>query len=318
MKMLRSLAKRLPHPILCRLYHYRRLREESARAAQAAERLGVPLLERLDLSSLRESDTLFVLGSAWSINDIAEERWSVIRRCDSVGMNFWLGHPFVPRFFHFEDIAYAEQPDIHEAFLTLAARRAEEYAETVKIVTEVSEFASRPTLFELPYAMKRSLYVGFSMPVVARDEEEFRSGIRFMRSVGAFDSERRSRWMFKYGGSVIAMMTLGLRMGYKRMILCGVDLNRQEYFYQHPERYPECATWEFVPRNEIHLTTRRLPWLVPAQAAVCIFKEMVLDPAGIELFVESTVSTLYQKVPLAPASLFEELGDKQIRSLGAN
>jgi hypothetical protein len=316
MNSIRSLVKRLPHPILCRGYHYTRLREESARAAKVAAAAGLPLLEALDLLSLRASDTLFILGSAWSINEISDERWRVIGRCDSVGMNFWLAHPFVPRFLQFEDIAFGQQPEMHNAFLTLVERRADAYAGTVKIVTEVNPIGSRQTIFELPDVMKKNLYAGFSMPVVARTEEELRAGIRFMNSVGAFSQRGRTAWLFKYGGSVIAMMTLGVLMGYKRIVLCGVDLNRQDYFYQDRERYPEYADWEFVPRNEVHRTTRRLPWLVPAQSAVCIFKELVLDPKGIELFVESRASTLYPKVPLASQSLFDELGDVHIGAAG--
>jgi hypothetical protein len=317
MKMLRPLVKRLPHPLLCRLYHHTRLREESGRTTRAANAAGLPLLETLDLPVQRASDTLFILGSAWSINDIPEERWEVIRRCDSVGMNFWLAHPFVPRFFQFEDIAYDQQPKMYDAFLKLADLRAEAYADTIKIATEVNSTRGRQTLFELPDAMKRNLYVGFSMPVAARSEEELRSGIRFIHSIGAF-SRCRTRWLFKYGGSVTAMMTLGVLMGYRRMILCGVDLNLQEYFYQDRVRYPDYADWEFALRNEMHLTTRRLPWLIPAQAVVRIFKEMVLDPEGIELLVESPASTLYPAVPLASQALFDELGrrGKQTGALG--
>ena len=307
------MAKRLPHPILCRLYHYSRLREESARAKRAATAVGLPLLETLDLPKLRASDTLFILGSARSINDIPEERWEVIRRCDSVGMNFWIAHPFVPRFFQFEDIGREQQSEMHDAFLMLAKHRAKDYAETVKIVLEVRPTGGPQTLFELSETMKRNLYVGFSMPVVARNEQELRSGVEFMRSIGAFSSRGRRRWLFKYGGSVIAMMTLGVLMGYKRMVLCGVDLNQQEYFYQHRARYPEYADWEFASRNEIHLTTRRLEWLVPAQQAVWLFKDIVLDPEGIELYVESSVSTLYPKVSLADQKLFDQLGGRELK-----
>ena len=309
MNLIRSLAKRLPHPILCRTYHYKRLREESARAAGVAAAAGLPLLETLHLPGLRASDTLFILGSAWSINEISDERWRVIGSCDSVGMNFWLAHPFVPRFFQFEDIAHEQQPEMHDAFLKLAEHRANAYADTKKIVTEVNPIGGRQTIFELPDEMKKNLYVGFSMPVIARTEEELRAGMRFMDSAGAFSQRGQSAWLFKYGGSVIAMMTLGVRMGYKRLVLCGVDLNRQEYFYQDRERYPEYADWEFASRDEAHRTTRRLPWLVPAQSAVWIFKELVLDPKGTELFVESPASTLYPKVPLASQSLFDELAN---------
>lgn len=307
METIRSLAKHLPHPILCRLYHRVRLRKEIALTAQAAGRAGLPLLKNLDLSRVKGSDTLFVLGGAWSINDISEERWRIIGRHDSVGLNFWPVHPFVPRFFAFENMVHETQPAMYEALLGLLARRADDYAKTVKIITEVSPQGSRQTIFELPEGIKENLYAGFSIPVVARSEEELCAGIRYMRSVGAFKPSNHIAWLFKYGGSVIAMMTLAARMGYKRIVLCGVDLNKQDYFYHHRERYPECAHWEFVSRKEAHLTTRRLPWLVPAQAAVHIFKKLILDPRGIELFVENPVSTLYPRVPLAPQSLFAEL-----------
>ncbi|HYK35227.1 hypothetical protein [Alloacidobacterium sp.] len=123
--MLNSLAKRLPHPLLYRLYHHKRLREESAREAKAAVLGGLPLLETLNLPSLRTSDTLFVLGSAWSINSISDKRWQIIARHDSVGINFWPVHPFLPRFYHFESIAFENQPIMFQAFQQMAQRKSE-------------------------------------------------------------------------------------------------------------------------------------------------------------------------------------------------
>ena len=307
MTLIRSLAKKLPHLLLFRLYHHTRLREESVRAAKTAALTGLPLLETLNLKRLKTGDTLFVLGSAWSINNIADERWQIIDRHDSVGINFWPAHPFVPRFYHFENMTYDEQPEMYDALRSLLERRSEAYAKTVKIITEVNATGPRQAVFELPEGIRRELYVGFSMPVVARNEEELRAGIRYLSSIGAFTPRDHVAWIFKYGGSVIAMMALAAIMGYRRIVLCGVDLNKQNYFYQDQQRYPECADWEFVSRKEVQKTARRLPWLVPAQSAVWIFNEVILEPAGIELFVESKESTLFPKVPLAPHSLFEEL-----------
>jgi hypothetical protein len=311
--MIKSLVKRLPHPVLCRLYHHVHFREQSARAAAAAASVGLPLLDSVDLSLWKTSDTLFILGSAWSINEISDERWQVIEKHDSVGINFWPAHPFVPRVFQFENIAYDNQPVMYDALRGLLERRSEAYVNTLKIITEVNPIELRQTVFELPEGIKKNLYVGFSMPVVARNEDELRAGIQYMHSIGAFSPHRRVAWLFKYGGSVIAMMTLAVLMGYRRIILCGVDLNSQNYFYHHRGRYPEYADWEFVPRKDAHLTTRRLPWGVPAQSAVHLFKELVLDPAQIELFVESHNSTLYPQVPLAPQSLFEFLATARHR-----
>ena len=49
MKTIRSLAKHLPHPLLYRLYHHTRLREEAGRAEKAAALAGLPLLQTLEL-----------------------------------------------------------------------------------------------------------------------------------------------------------------------------------------------------------------------------------------------------------------------------
>lgn len=307
MNVLRSLAKSLPHPILYRLYHHKRFREEVSRTAAVALRTGLPLLEMLDLSRLKTSDTLFVLGSAGSINEISDERWQIIGRHDSVGLNFWPVHPFVPRFFAFENIPHGLHPAMYEILLSLLERRSGDYANTVKIITEVKDLEPRQVVFELPESFRKNLYLSFSIPVAARNEEELGAGICYLRKLGAFTPRNHVSWLFKYGGSVTAMMALGAIMGYKRIVLCGIDLNKQNTFYTDWERYPECVDWDFVSPKEVHLTARRLPWLVPAQSAVRILKELILDPLGIELYVENRISTLYPQIPLAPHSLFEEL-----------
>jgi len=40
----------------------------------------------------------------------------------------------------------------------------------LKIITELAPIDLRQTLFELPEGMKKNLYVGFSMPVVASND----------------------------------------------------------------------------------------------------------------------------------------------------
>ena len=59
-------------------------------------------------------------------------------------------------------------------------------------------------------------------------------------------------------------------------------LRQSGYYYHDRRRYPESADWEFAPRQDVHLTARRLPWMVPAQQVIEAFKKVVLDPAGVE------------------------------------
>lgn len=305
--MLKSIAKRLPHALLMRLYHSYYLRGQAALARDLARVARLPMLDELDLNTLRTSDTVFILGSGWSINEIPNERWQIIGRHDTIGFNFWPVHSFVPRIFIFENLRTGVQRDLYKAFRGLIESRANDYRHTVKIATEPHPQSQRQLLYELPEEFCENLYVGYTAPLIARDEKELATGIRYLESRGTFAPSNHIRWLFKYGGSVIAMLSLAARMNYRRMVLCGIDLGRQEYFYQCRRRYPDSVDWEFAPRGDIHLTTRRLPWMVPAQQVIYQFKRLVLDPAGIELFVENRSSTLYPVVPAASQHLFEQL-----------
>lgn len=307
--MFKSVAKRLPHPLLLRLYHAHYLHSQARLTREVARAAQLPLLETLDLNPLKTSDTVFILGSGWSINEISEDRWRIIARHDSIGFNFWLVHAFVPRIYVFESGPYGNKDGRRPMFQLLKQtleRRAKYYANTVKIVTEAQPLNREQLITELSNKVRENLYVGYTAPIVARSERELAAGIAYLRKQGEFERSDRVRWLFKYGGSVIAMLSLAVRMGYKRIVLCGIDLGKQVYFYQHRERYPESADWEFVPRHNPHLTTRRLPWLVPAQQVVYEFKRAILDPVGTALFVENRSSTLFPVVPEAPRALFDE------------
>jgi hypothetical protein len=52
---------------------------------------------------------------------------------------------------------------------------------------------------------------------------------------------------------------------------------------------------------------RRYKWGLPSPVAIEILKREVLDPAGIELFVENRSSILFPHIPEVPPQLFEDL-----------
>jgi hypothetical protein len=306
--MFRALAKRLPYPLLMRIHHRYQLAQQSALAREVSSRTGLPLLETLDLGPLKTSDTVFVLGSGSSINEISDARWKGIGCHDSIAMNFWPVHPFVPRIYLFENIARIQDNElIFDALQGLFERRALDYRNTSKIVSELVPLNARQLILEIPEPFCHLLYVGYSTNVIARDERELVRGIRYMLSKGVFDQGSQIRWHFKYAGSVLAALSLAVRMGYRRIVLCGIDLGTAEYFYQNPERYPEACQWEFLPRQQLHPAARRLKWLVPAPEAIVHFKREVLDRARIELFVENRSSKLFPSVSEVSPALFEPL-----------
>lgn len=309
--MLRSLAKRLPHPVLMRLHQRHQLAQQLALAREVSHRTELPLLETLDLSRHKTSDTVFVLGSGASVNQISEEKWKIIGNHDSIAMNFWLTHPFVPGIFLFENIKPGEDLELmFRVFRDLLQRRAFDYRNTVKIISEFAPLSYRQLALDIPDAFRPYLYIGHSANIVARNEKELVAGIHYMIGKGTFQRRDHIAWHFKCGGSVLAALSMAVCMAYRRIILCGIDLGNAEYFYQDPKKYPEASEWEFVPRNQPHLMARRFTWGLPSQVVIPEFKRQVLDPAGIELFVENRSSALFPGIPELPAETLRLLAPK--------
>jgi hypothetical protein len=295
--MIRALAKHLPHPLLMRMHQRYQLAHQSALAHEISSRTGLPLLESLDLSRLKISDTVFILGSGLSVNEISDLKWEVISHHDSIALNFWPVHPFVPTIYLFENVRPLDDLQVmFDALKGLLERRASDYQHTVKVVSEFVPLNHRQLVLEIPEAFREHLYIGYSANIVARNEEELVAGLRYMIKRGMFQHRDHIRWQFKSGGSVLAALSMAVSMGYRRIVLCGIDLKNAEYFYQDPRRYPEASQWEFVPRNSLHMAARRLQWLVPAQEVIVHFKREVLDTAQIELFVENRSSALFPRV----------------------
>jgi len=87
-------------------------------------------------------------------------------------------------------------------------------------------------------------------------------------------------------------------------VLCGVDLNHCQYFYQDASLYPQFASLEFSPRDTPHATNSPMPWRITIASVILEMKRQLLDPAGIQLHVENRSSALWPKISEAPSNLF--------------
>jgi hypothetical protein len=301
---LKSLAKSLPYPVFLRLFYlWDRMRWR--RWAEAArKRAGIPSLDQVDLLQMKSSDTLFVLGSGPSINRISAERWRLIAAHDTVGFNWWLYHAFVPKFYFLEVIEKEVFPEAFECYLTLASRRAADYASTIKIAMEFHRLGAQ-TLDHLPPAFRKNLFAAHKVEAPARNEAELTRALRYLQTGGAFQVTGRFSSLLKYAASLTTMLAFALKLGYKRVVLCGIDLKRPDYFFQDRRFYPE--SWEppEAERFETHFTEVPLTWKLPVTRAVAVMKQQLLDPAGVELYIESQDSALWPIVPVLPVTASE-------------
>jgi hypothetical protein len=295
----KSLAKSLPYPVFLRLFYAWDRVWSWPRAEAARRRAGIPRLDQVDLWQTKSSDTLFVLGSGPSINRISAERWKLIAAHDTVGFTWWLYHSFVPKFYLLEVIEKDGSPEAFDAYLSLAGRRAADYASTVKVAMEFHQPGTQ-TLDHLPPAFRKNLFAAYKIEAPARNEDELARALRYLQGRGAFQVTGRFSSLLKYAASLTTMLVFALKLGYKRVVLCGIDLKTPDNFYQDRRFYAE--SWEppVMEHGRSHNTDVPLPWKVPVTRAVSVIKHQLLDPAGVELYVENEDSALWPMLSAFP------------------
>jgi hypothetical protein len=310
--MIDSLKRRiqkLRHPLFLKVFYVWFFFRKILRAEYVRRKAGVPLLSAVDLAKHKRSDVLFILGSGPSINLISIERWQAITRHDTLGVNFWLYHRFVPRFYVAESVSYGGFADVTCRHIAeMANRRGLEYSDTIKIITDLYQHG-RQWVFDLGSDFRKNLYVAYNLPLPARTEREFGYGIRYLVRMGAFNFATRLRALFKHGQSLSLLLTFAFRLRYRKIVLCGIDMKTNDHFYEDPDLYPE-AEWvaklrSADPTNYGWNYDDHLPWVIRQSLAVYEMKRLLLDPAGIELYVESRSSALWPTIPEAPMSLFD-------------
>lgn len=286
-----------------RAYYLKYLLGELRRDEYCRRQMGIRPFNQLDMSALKGSDTLFVLASGSSINQISPSRWKTIAEHDTIGFNYWPIHSFVPRMYFLEAIATNHPHEMFPAFCRIAKQRAKDYNNVVKVVTELRR-ALPAKRFAGSEELPGPWYTLHTFPVAASTEAEFGYGLRYLRSKGLFDPADHINLVFKQASTLSSLISLAIRMQYQTIVLCGVDLNHSEYFYQDATLYPETASLEFSPRNAPHAINSPMPWRIPIASVILEMKRQLLDPAGIQIYVENRSSALWPNIAEVPVSLF--------------
>ncbi len=295
----RWLRDRIPFRLLLPLYYLDCRVRYYPPQDRIRRKYHLPLLDEIDLTEYKHSDTLFVLGSGPSINRISPERWQAIAAHDSVGFNFWPYHPFRPTFYFTEGGPEADQV---KAYKELSANRAD-YAEIPKIITDLhaSNSAVLPHFSE---AWRKNLFAAYTIPGAARTDEEFAKLVSYLAKRGVFSPQSRLRYLFKHCATLSSMVVFGVKLQYKRIVLCGVDLTSSQTYYHDKSQFPTSAKMR-IPSSPKHITMIRHSWATtPIDVVLYELNRQVLRPAGIQLYVEHDRSALYPNIPLAPDSIF--------------
>lgn len=179
---------------------------------------------------LRKSDKLFILGSGASINNLSLVEWEYIKKYDSVGFNFWLVHEFVPNFYVYEESYITER---NEIFYQILNMKKEQYKNTPFLIKDVELKYTK--LLNIPNDIKHNFYLASCLFLQGSSLKKQYFN-RILLEVDKFlQKKNKNNIQFSFGrkASLSYLVFLAYLLGYKEIILCGVDLNNTDYFFDH-------------------------------------------------------------------------------------
>jgi hypothetical protein len=241
-------------------------------------------------SKYKKSDTVFILGGSESINDITDEQWSHIAEHDSIGMNLWPVHHFVPTYYytnyprnkvHFDHFKDSIKKNIHKYNKTIffiSSNRALRRGIHPRIIPDLFPEASLCCFYE------------YTEPIKLRSNE--------MITQDSFSTS------LYYRGGLSLILDLINSLQYKHIVLMGIDLRNSVHFY---DTYPNMH-WQFdtgyslpieIKRNKPHETLNtKGDTKIPMSEYLYAVNDLYFKPSGITLSVGSDRSILLDRLPL--------------------
>ncbi len=265
---------------------------------------GLKPIGDFDLDSLKTSDTLFILGSGTSVMNLSVENWEEVKKHDSLGFNGWPLHDFVPTYYCIET---SKNPTVAKIRIGHLNARSQDYKNTPVFIQYPHMLSANEDYSSLVFPKDNIYYNDPYMP--------FTTNFRVMKRLISrwFKSKPKDlNGLIHYSASLSYLLGMGYRMGYKKMVLLGIDLNNSGYFFEHDNASKRAK--EFLPvyekeiRKKNNLTKESMHATVskkitaqygclPIDVYVEQFNKELLTK-GVQLYIGNSESKLYPMLPL--------------------
>lgn len=272
-------------PIYYHLFIWNEFRKVKKYNNRLIKKYKLKIFNDLDISQYKKSDTLFVLGSGASINQITEKQWGEIRSHDSIGFNFWLLHNFVPTYYVFE---LPRDNEARMVFYKILRYKTLDYKNTPIIKKSSLE---RLDIKQLHHLTISNLYLS--------NDIEIPGNKKLNLVLEKYNRLVNLGYMLRKRASLSYMIFFGLKAGYKNIVLCGIDLNNTNYFYDDKKYLDKININITLKRHKgnVHKTMDPSRSELTIGKVVLTMKEILFDRNDINLFIGSKLSVLYPSLP---------------------
>ncbi|PHV64204.1 hypothetical protein WEU38_06825 [Cyanobacterium aponinum AL20118] len=254
--------------------------------------------KKLNYQEYKSSETLFILGSGQSINNLTDFQWNTIKKNDSLGINFWMIHDFIPTFYMFE---FGKDIERIKTFLKLMSLKCENYQHTPFIINILEKELQNSSLSQfaweqIPEQIKKNTYAPYKISIPGNHVSVFRNSLKLIYEFNLLRNFKNT--LFFKRASLSQAILLGLNFGYKQIVLCGVDLNNTKYFYE--DYYYQSLNIpipENIQSGSVHKTIDPLYGELTIDSILKGINELLLIPHSVKLYISSKTSSLYPYLP---------------------
>lgn len=263
-----------------------------------SRRYGLQPLSSNPWGALRKSDTLYILGSGASINTLGSEEWAAISAADSVGFNNWMLHPFIPTFFVTEPGKDLSQLALEYGNL---ARRGYADARVPILIKDGERYRYGEmchVLATMPQELRPLVTLSWDWEMQEQRLGNFRRYLRLLDRLGMIAAPRCPS--LRKRASLFNLVILALRAGYRHVVLCGIDLTGNRYFFEdYRDELVAQGYWlpTPAPKKTAHKTNDPGFGEITIAKALQVLREEVLARHGVELSVALKSSGLFPMLP---------------------
>jgi len=226
------------------------------------------------IENIKSSDTLAIMGSGPSINEIGEKDTEFLKTCDIFGMNYWVKHTNI-----IPDMLTIERTTTKFGNIISMINNRREYDDVV-ILAKLFPFFYREG--SIARIVDRLNGHSLNLARIYRYKVEKKEDI----DKQVYDDTNLGGPIPQITGSLDLCLSIAYLLGYEKIVLYGIDLSAG-YFWNTDE----------VPPQTIHKTakqTERSP--ISMFDVVNKFDKDILSASGKGIFLRSKRSNLYPKI----------------------
>jgi len=250
---------------------------------------GLKPLTRSKIEKFKTSKTLFILGCGSSINKITKKQWDIIKDADSIGLNFWLLHDFVPSFLRFE-LPSNSTPNRRKTFLNVLSVKYEKYKDKL-ILYDKQDNTAMPTLSNNDPEYSNWYYPP-SIVVPGKTKSSIKKSLKLLKLFSRINS---NRFLLPYKrGSLTTLLSLAHYMNYENVVLCGVDLYNTDYFFDNSNKYLDVVSGQ---NGETLISMNKNIFPITMDKIIYLFNESLFLNGHGKLYVGTKDTILYPTLP---------------------